>query len=37
LGGNITASNRSDRSGAVFTLIFPERQIDEHSAAGAIG
>jgi two-component system sensor histidine kinase KdpD len=37
LGGTITASNRSDRSGAVFTVIFPERQIDEHSAAGAIG
>jgi two-component system sensor histidine kinase KdpD len=33
LGGSITAGNRSDRSGAVFTLTFPERQAEEGPAA----
>ena len=35
LGGTIAGGNRSDRSGAVFTLTFPERQADERPAAGA--
>ncbi|MDS4012100.1 MAG: sensor histidine kinase KdpD [Defluviicoccus sp.] len=35
LGGTITASNRADRSGAVFTLSFPERQSGESRPADA--
>lgn len=35
MGGTITAGNRSDRSGAVFTMNFPERQAEERPAAGA--
>jgi two-component system sensor histidine kinase KdpD len=35
LGGTITAGNRSDRSGAIFTLSFPERPADERPAADA--
>jgi two-component system sensor histidine kinase KdpD len=35
LGGTITAGNRSDRSGAVFTLTFPERQAEERPIADA--
>lgn len=35
LGGTITASNRSDRSGAIFTLTFPERPAEERPAADA--
>jgi two-component system sensor histidine kinase KdpD len=35
LGGTIVAGNRSDRSGAVFTLTFPERPAEEHPVADA--
>lgn len=35
LGGTITAGNRSDRSGAIFTLTFPERPAEERPAADA--
>jgi two-component system sensor histidine kinase KdpD len=35
LGGTITAGNRSDRSGAVFTLTFPERQTSDRPIADA--
>ncbi|MFO1128717.1 MAG: sensor histidine kinase KdpD [Rhodospirillales bacterium] len=35
LGGTITAGNRADRSGAVFTLTFPERQAEEQPAVDA--
>jgi two-component system sensor histidine kinase KdpD len=35
LGGTITAGNRSDRSGAVFTLTFPERQASDRPIADA--
>jgi two-component system sensor histidine kinase KdpD len=35
LGGTITASNRSDRSGAIFTLSFAERPAEERPAADA--
>jgi two-component system sensor histidine kinase KdpD len=33
LGGTIVAGNRSDRSGAIFTLTFPVRQTDAHAVA----
>ncbi|MBK8175095.1 MAG: sensor histidine kinase KdpD [Rhodospirillales bacterium] len=32
MGGTIVADNRSDRSGAVFTLTFPEPQAGDHLA-----
>ena len=35
LGGTIGADNRSDRSGAVFSLTFPERQAGERPAVEA--
>jgi two-component system, OmpR family, sensor histidine kinase KdpD len=35
MGGIIAAGNRSDRSGAVFTLSFPERQVEEQPVAEA--
>ncbi|MCU0838967.1 MAG: sensor histidine kinase KdpD, partial [Rhodospirillales bacterium] len=35
LGGTIVAGNRSDRSGAVFTLTFPERPAEERPVADA--
>jgi two-component system sensor histidine kinase KdpD len=35
LGGTITAGNRADRSGAVFTLTFPEGQADDRLAVDA--
>lgn len=36
MGGTITASNRSDRSGVVFTLVFPEPPMSDAAVADAI-